>query len=283
MKKSLLFIVFPLLLMITGLFILKRSSEPQQQHEILVTIAPYKKIVEELVDHQIKVKTLIPESADPHGYEPNAKELVSLFQTKLWFTIGEPFEEQLLPILKKNNLQIKAIDLKENISLLKSCCSHHGDDLHFWMSPKIVKAQLNHIADSLKNQWPEKAELIDKNLERLNLEFIDLDLFLITTLNEKKDSYLLTSHPAFGYFCHDYGLKQLSIETEGGDPSAKEFTDLLSLVKENHIQNIYTQKQHNTKASEILAKEMNLSCIEVNPYAEDYFDNLRHFGKVLGE
>ena len=69
--------------------------------EVLVTIAPHKYFIERLMDHQVEVKGLVPEVADPHGFEPTAKDLLNLFEAKVWFLSGEPFEEHFIPILKK--------------------------------------------------------------------------------------------------------------------------------------------------------------------------------------
>jgi zinc transport system substrate-binding protein len=36
---------------------------------------------------------------------------------------------------------------------------------------------------------------------------------------------VLVSHPAFGYFCKDYDLEQISIEVEGKEPRPKDVSE----------------------------------------------------------
>ncbi|MCH9634262.1 MAG: High-affinity zinc uptake system binding-protein ZnuA [Chlamydiae bacterium] len=284
MKKNIILTFFVGLLTIGSLLFIsqnKHSSKP----EVLVTIAPYKYFVERLTENKVRVKNLVPEVADPHGFEPATKELVDLFSAKIWFLSGEPFEKQFTPILKKNNPQIDIVSLDGHVDLLKvSCCSHHHvDDLHFWMSPKIAKMQCQTIARLLKEHFPEYEETVDRQLEILNVDFERLDAYLSDQLKNKEGMSFLVSHPAFGYFAKEYHLHQLALENEGQDPTPRELSDLLIKIKENQIQNLYVQKQYNYKASEQLAKSEHLNLIEINPYAENYFENMREFGSHLGD
>lgn len=290
MNKRLYFIISLALLTISSLFFIPKSKKAQTP-EVLVTIAPHKYFVERLMDHSVHVKNLVPQEADPHGFEPSAKELIGLFSAKLWFLSGEPFEEQFIPIIKKNDPNLEIVDLKGNIETLKvSCCHHHHghdhhhqpEDLHFWMSPKIAKMQCQKIAYKLKESFPEKSELIDQKLIELNLDFDRLDAYLTNQLKDKEGSSFLVSHPAFGYFAKQYHLHQLALENEGQDHSPREFAELLTAIDDEQIKSLYVQKQYNYKASKQLAGSKNLQLVEVNPYAENYFENLHDFGEHLG-
>lgn len=155
--------------------------------------------------------------------------------------------------------------------------------MHFWMSPQVMQLQVQEMAIALKGLYPEKAELIDTRLQELNLEFEEYDSIIKEQTEKTKSHYLLVSHPAFGYFCRDYGFEQLALENETQDPSPKELAELYNLIKENNIQKIYVQKQHNYKLAKMTADNLNLTMVEVNPYKENYFDNLRSFSQELGQ
>lgn len=284
-KKFLLLFLIPLLI-ISGSFF-SSKKQPQKQPEILVTIAPYKYFIEKLTDSSVPVHNLVPEEADPHGFEPSAKELVRLFSAKAWFLVGEPFENQFLPIIQRNDPQLQVFHLNQVVSnKLNLKCSHHNhqvEDMHFWMSPQVMRLQVQEIAKVLKELYPDKSELIETRLQDINLEFEEYDLLLKEQAQKTKSHYLLVSHPAFGYFCRDYGFRQLALENETQDPSPKELTQLYDLIKEKNIQKIYVQKQHNYKLAKMTADHMNLSMVEVNPYKENYFENLRFFSQELAK
>lgn len=282
-KKFLIFFLIPLLIISGSFFSLKKT--PSSKPEVLVTIAPYKYFVEKLTDKSVEVYNLVPEEADPHGFEPSAKELMRLFAAKAWFTVGEPFESQFLPIIQKNDPDLKVYNLGDAVDQKLSLkCSHHGhsvEDMHYWMSPKVMRAQVDRIAIALKEVYPEKAEVIDQRLVEINQEFDLYEQLIQDQIKKVKSHYLLVSHPAFGYFCRDYGLEQIALENETQDPSPKEISELYNTIQQKDIQTIYVQKQHNYKLAKMTAEQMDLTMVEVNPYKEHYFDNLNHFCQEL--
>lgn len=283
MKKKFLFTFFVVFLIIFSFFYISKNKTTKNP-DLLTTIAPYKYFIDRLTEHSLEVKNLVPEASDPHGYEPSAKELVALFSAKAWFLIGEPFEDHFLPILKRNNPKIRAVKLYDQLQTLELKCPHHHhvEDLHFWMSPQKMQSQVTLIAEELKQLFPEKSEQIARNLELINDDFKSLDSHFKSKLKELNTSHLLVSHPAFGYFCEDYHLKQMALENETQDPSPKELSELLNQIQKQNIHRIYVQKQHNYKMAQLVSESLNLEMVEINPYAENYFENLHDFADHLG-
>ena len=98
-------------------------------------------------------------------------------------------------------------------------------------------------------------------------------------VSNKKASTLLVSHPAFGYFCRDYGFKQLSIEVEGKDPTPKRLHDLMQLAKKEQIAKVYAEPQYSDKGAQLISKEIGARVVVVDPYREDVVANLMHLAK----
>ena len=76
---------------------------------------------------------------------------------------------------------------------------------------------------------------------------------------------ILVSHPAFGYFCQDYHLVQLSIEMEGKEPLPQHVTEILSLAKHYAIQAVLVEPQYSNKGAELIAKRLGLPTHSVDP------------------
>jgi len=85
----------------------------------------------------------------------------------------------------------------------------------------------------------------------------------------------MVSHPAYTYFCSDYGLQQFSIERHGSEPGAQAVTELLQEARQKRIRRIIVQPQHSSKGAALLARTLDAEIVEVDPFAEDYFDNMR--------
>jgi zinc transport system substrate-binding protein len=89
------------------------------------------------------------------------------------------------------------------------------------------------------------------------------------------------SHPAFGYYCQEFGLKQLSIEYEGKDPLPQDIVQTLEEAKKSKVRAVFIQKQYNNKGAELIAEKLGLPVYLVDPYAEEYFENLRFITSLI--
>jgi zinc transport system substrate-binding protein len=98
-----------------------------------------------------------------------------------------------------------------------------------------------------------------------------LDSQLQQTLEPVKNQVLLVSHPAFGYFCRDYSLLQLSIEFDGKEPCPKHLEQLLNHKRPDIA---IALPQHNNKGVRMMAKNLHLPIKVIDPYSYDYFETM---------
>lgn len=251
---------------------------------VLVSIDPQKFFVQQIAQDSVDIVVLVPPGASPHSFEPTAKQLILASRANLWFSIGEPFEKKALVVLKSHNQNIDVIDTKKNVSLLKgSCCRHCLDDIdtHIWLSPKRSKIQALTIKEALVKHFPENKDFYEKNYTQLISDLDLLDNDIKASFENNPTKVILVSHPAFGYYCDDYHLKQLSIEIEGKDPSPKQLTELLKLARSLNIKAIYAQEQYQTKGAYLMAKELDAKVYIVDPYSSDYINNLRKITQLF--
>jgi zinc transport system substrate-binding protein len=260
-----------------------------EERLVLVSTAPYVEILKELSGDAIQTELLVPAGFSSHTYEPTARQILKASQAKVWFTIGELFEKKAADAIKSHNPSFRTVDLRQGLPLLYDECGHHHHhdmqhaDPHIWMSPKMMQEQAKVMAKTLQEVFPELKENIEGRLPLLIHKLENLDHFIKQELSKKPNPFLVVSHPAYGYFCRDYHLKQLAIEHEGKDPTAKQLTTLIAFIKEQHIHTIFTQKQYSTKAAEFIAKEVGAGLILLDPYAQDYFANMRTIAERISK
>jgi zinc transport system substrate-binding protein len=257
-----------------------------ENNMVLVTVAPYVEIIEMLTDKSVQCELVVPPGASFHDYEPTPKQMLRAQKAKIWFGIGEPFEQKVSAFLLKHNPQFMYIDLREGVQLLTSSCSHHGHesyDPHMWLSPQIMEQQTKTIAHALVKAFPECTGTIEKNLPLILQKLSDLDAELRKLFANKHDLVVLVAHPAYGYFCDAYGIKQLSIEHDGKEPTAKQLTHLIVEAKKLHIHRVFTQGQYPSKGAILVAHEIDAQVISLQPYAQNYFEAMREIGKQFSE
>lgn len=252
--------------------------------KVIVTVAPTKFIVERIAGDKVIVEKFVPAGASPHSFEPTSRQLLEASKGVLWFRIGEGFEGRTLDVFKGKT---KIINLRDGLPLIcgKSCQCHPQDphDPHIWLSTRLLKIQSKTIAQALSELLPDSKPLFESNLAELTAELDILDDEIKAMVAASPRKYILVTHPAFGYFCRDYGLTQLSIEFEGKEPTPRQMTDLLQLAREQKIDRIFLEPQHNTKGGLRIASELNIPTFWLDPYKENVLENLKTIAKAFTE
>ncbi len=236
------------------------------------------------------VKTVVPPGANPHAFEPTSLQVTEMARGQLWFRIGEPFEEKILPIIQGRNKNFVAQDLREGISLIEeghalacSHCSMDHFDRHIWLSPKLASIQAEGIARVLGEKFPEQKDFFTANLKELQTELSGLDVEIAALLESVKERVILVSHPAFGYFCKDYDFEQLSVEYEGKDPRPKHLEQVLQKAISHGAELALALPQYNNKGAQLIAEKLHVPVHLIDPYSPDYFETLRKLANLIAD
>lgn len=275
------------------LFGCSRSSDPAPENKkplVLVSIAPYKSLTERIAGGALAVQTIIPPRSNPHAFEPTSRQVMEISHGQIWFRIGEPFEEKILPLLVESSPALYIADLRDGIELKPADedhkCSHFSNehlDRHIWLSPKLAAIQAKHIAEVLIEQFPQYEERFAKNLQNCLAELLLLDQEIQQLLAPLQERSFIVSHPAFGYFCREYGLEQLSVEQEGKDPRPRHLKEMLAKARKTHAAIALALPQHNNKGAQVIASQMKVPIRMIDPYSADYFDTMRNLARMIAE
>ena len=166
-----LFCLFP------GLNQLNAGDKFQQPIEIFVSILPQAYFVEQIGGSRVSVDVLVAPGKSPATYMPTPEQMARLSKAKLFFRIGVPFEEVLIPKIKKNSPNISIIDTRKGIRLRSFADGEdrefaddhhheaHGRDPHIWLSPLLVRRQAKTICDAFIQLDPDGASAYRSNLK----------------------------------------------------------------------------------------------------------------------
>jgi zinc transport system substrate-binding protein len=255
---------------------------------VLVSVAPYLYFVERIAGDTVTARSLVPPNANPHIYEPTPKEVQQLRQAALWIRLEDPSDKKAYTVLKEQNPEMRIVNVAEGIALLPLCghhCSTHeeGKDMHIWLSPKLAAVQAKHIAQALSLLNPKHKERYESALALFLSELSNVDAHIAKLLAPKKESAILVSHPAFAYFCQDYGIEQFSIEVEGREPLPQDITQLLRIAKEYKITSVIVEPQYSSKGAQMVAENLGLPMYVIDPYSENYLENLEYIAQVIAK
>lgn len=268
----------------------KKNLTPENKKPlILVSIAPYRFLTEQIAGEGFEVQTVVPAAANPHSFEPTAKQVAEMARSQVWFRIGEPFEGKILPILLRHNTGLAVQDLRDGLELIaegnlscKHCCMDHFDR-HIWLSPKMAGIQAAMIERRLSERFPEQKELFQKNLALLLLNLGALDREIQEILKPVEKRLILVSHPAFGYFCKEYDFEQLSVEYEGKDPRPKHLEEILKQAVSESMEVALALPQYNNKGAQLIAEKLHMPVHLIDPYSAEYFETMRKLAHLIAE
>jgi zinc transport system substrate-binding protein len=284
-------IIFSILILLLSVGCNQKVEKDGTRPRVLTSIPPYAYFVQRIAGDRVEIQMIVPPGTDPHVFEPTPAEVDRASKGQLWLKIGEPFESKMAKVIKERNPALKLLDLWQEIPLEKGChhCDHaHGDDFdgldrHLWLSPKIAQKQAVMIARELIRINPSHQAEYEKNLKDFLNDLDALDGEIEKLLAPLSKQAILVTHPAFTYFCRDYDLVQLSIDSEGKDPLPQHLTELLKQVKELKISSVITQPQYGMKGANLMAKELGLQVTSIDPYSTDYLSNLRTLAHLVAD
>lgn len=285
MKKFFLFILNLLLLTACG-----NRTQTSDKPLIMVSIEPLRYFTEIIAGDKFEVESMVPEGSNPEFYDPTPQQIISLTKSKAFLRIGFiGFEQTWTDRLQKNSPDTPFFDLSENVDLIyedNSSQQHHahihGIEPHIWSSTQNAYIIARNICNALCSIDQTNAGFYKKNLEIL-IETIRETDQIVRTYLQKAHHVFLIYHPALSYFARDYGLTQLCIEKDGKEPSPAYLQKLIHLCEEKNVGVIFIQQEFDTRNATLIAQELNIPSIQINPLNYKWKDELIHIAKSLTE
>jgi len=189
---------------------------------IAVTTPVMGSLVRDLVGDAARVRVVMPNGADPHEYQPSAKDAEALSSAQLVVENGLGLEEGLEDALAGAREDgIPVFTATDHVTLREvgegeASGAHDGDeeqadreqgskDPHVWMDPLAMRAVVAALAPVVKQELgvdvsPRAADL-GARLETLNAELEDS----LAAIPQGR-RLLVTGHESMGYFADRYGF-----------------------------------------------------------------------------
>ncbi|GAB4281496.1 MAG: zinc ABC transporter substrate-binding protein [Candidatus Rifleibacteriota bacterium] len=283
-------------------FILGNSVLAEEKVSLFVSIPPQRFFLRQLTDNMFEINVMVGPGMSPATYEPLPQQMAKLSRAKIFFSIGLPFEKGLLKKMKSVAPAVKIVatdaGIKKRMMTAGEEYEHEGaghvhgkncrheagtPDPHIWLDPDLVKIQADNMAGALMETFPDKAEIIRKNLVKFKEKLTSLSEEIVKTFEPFRGKTILVFHPAFGYFTDKAGLIQKAIEIEGKDPSPRQMVEIIREAKAENVKIIFVQKQFSSRAAETIARSVDGMVIAVDPLEEDYFACIDKLTKAFTE
>jgi zinc transport system substrate-binding protein len=272
---------------------------------VMASILPLADFAEHIGGNRVKVSVMIPPGGNPHTYEPTPDQLKGLSRAKLYIKVGTrlEFEEAWLDKLVSMNKKMAVCDSSRNVVLIEmegkdyheagyrhreeahrnEKRHHEGTDPHIWLSPKNAVIMVENIKNSLMAIDSKNRDYYQRNAERYQRELQSLDQEVRKRLLPLKNRAFIVFHPAWGYFARDYGLKEMNIEHDAKEPTARQIAHVIEEARKNKIRIIFASPQFSQKSARVIAREMKGRVEFIDPLAGGYSANIRRVTDIFVE
>jgi zinc transport system substrate-binding protein len=255
-------------------------------NSIYVSIVPLEFFAERVGGPNVTVRSLVGPGQSPATYEPTAKQMADLAESKVFFTVGVPIETQLVPRVRSGFPSVEIVDVRDGMPLADievvrlvddsdgGAGHDHEADPHVWLSPRLARTIAGNMSKTLSRIDPAHAVEYQRNYQSLVQELDRLDAELTQLFAPLRGKELVVFHPAYGYLANEYGLKQVAIEAGGVNPGSRRLVQLISRARSRGVKAIFVQPQFSSTAAEAVAEEIGAEVILLDPLSREYVENM---------
>ncbi len=307
--------------LIVGLFfVLPSPLTAETAPQVYVSIYPIYEIAERIGGERLAIHQVVPDGAEPHGYEPTPREVAGLEGAAAFVYVGlglEAWGERGARIVAEQGGRV--IKLGDHVELREyrghhhdhqeedshdhdedSHDHHHGQyDNHIWLDFENMKITAEILTDLFIDLEPEGEEEFIAARNKVKQKLDELDAAYQEGLEDLKHDTIIVSHAAFGYLADSYGLKQISVTgiSPEEEPSSRVIADLIEAAQASGVNYIFLETLASPRTVEVIAEEAGLEILTLNPVeglrtedreqSRDYFSimhsNLENLKQALGE
>jgi zinc/manganese transport system substrate-binding protein len=243
---------------------------------VVVTTEVLGSIVDDLVEGAADVHTLMGSGADPHSWQPSARDSEVLFAADLIVANGLDLEEGLAGVLEQAEADgVTLFHAADHVKLRASADvdgdhaednGHGSGDPHFWLDPlamRDVVVALEPVMTSAGVDIGDRAASTVADLEALDQQVRE-------RLSGVPDAQrrLVTGHGALGYFADAYDFEIVGTVVPGlssaDEPSARDIAALVEAIRAVDAPVIFTDVGTPQSMAEAVAAETGASLVELD-------------------
>ncbi len=274
----------------TMLLMIGASQTRAAELRIGVTLHPYYSFVAHIVDDRAEIIPLIDSDSNPHGYAPQANDMIRMTSMDVLIVNGIGHDSWAFEILDAAGMKDKLplIYANDGVSLIPIAGDSSGEKIvnpHTFISTTAAIQQIYLIARSLGELDPDNAKFYRDNarqyaldIRKLRAEFdekitgADLSKFRVATM-----------HSGYDYILQELGLQVTAViePRHGVEPTARQLADTIDRINAAHVNVLFAEKYFASKLSDTIrdatgVKMYSISHISSGPYTpEKFIDEMR--------
>ena len=253
------------------------SKGSEGKKRIVVTYSILGSLVKDVVGDRADVVVMMPNGADPHEWEPSAKDIAQLDTADLIVRNGLDLEggmkhaldraagQGVTTFVASDHITVRTVGQGEGLPNGDPDQSVGAKDPHLWMDPLTLKDVITALGPALAARGIDASAgvtTVADELTTLNNE-VSTILAAVPAANRN----LVTGHESLGYFANRYGFKLVgaiipSLTTQAG-ASAAALSQLATKVRQLHVKAIFTELGTPPQVAEAIGSETGVKVVDL--------------------
>jgi zinc/manganese transport system substrate-binding protein len=273
----------------------------QERMPVVATFSILGEMVAKVGGKHVEVTTLVGPEGDAHVYQPTPADAAQVAKARTVFENGLGFEGWLARLIRSSGYKGELVTVTKGVSTIAPGDAHAhagGDrrapDPHAWQDLANALGYVANIKDGLCRVDGVRCAHYAYNAGAYQAEIAVLHAEIKSRLRAIAPDRrkVITSHDAFGYFGHAYGVTFLApqgLSTES-EPSAKVVARLIDQIRREKVKALFVDSISDPRLVEQIARETGVkvggtlysdALSKRGGPASTYLDMMRHNAKMI--
>jgi zinc transport system substrate-binding protein len=249
---------------------------------VAASFYPLAFVAEQIGGGDVRVVNLTSPGVESHDLELTPRQVAEIAAADL-VVYERGFQPSVDEAVDQN-----AGDARVEVTEVVPLEDEHGDlagDPHVWLDPTLLARIADAVADGLAAAVPASADAFRERAEALVAELADLDEEFSTGLGQCERNVVVTTHEAFGYLAHRYGLEMVGISglSPDAEPSPARLAEVGEVIADEGVTTVFYERLVSPAVAETLADDLGVVTAVLDPIEgltdetedEDYFTLMR--------
>lgn len=249
------------------------SAAAPAQLAVTASFYPFEYVAEQVGKNLVTVTDLTQPGAEPHDLELSPKQVAGIGESDLLI-----FQKGFQPAVDAALQTVTPKRTVDTASFLTLRPAEHEEgeeddhehgalDPHTWLDPNNMVTVTEHVRDAFAEAMPAGKDTFTANADALIAQLKGLDNDFRTGLASCQRKVFITSHEAFGYLAHRYGLEQVGISGIEPDtePTGARIAAVQKLAKANGVTTIFFETLVSPTVANSIAGDLHLATDVLDP------------------
>ena len=238
-----------LILFLVGVLTSCGSSAGNGRESVVAAFYPLAFAAERVGGSEFDVENLTPPGSEPHDLELAPKTVARIETADVVLFLSHGFQPAVEAAVKEARGRL--VDVLAGLPL-------RAADPHVWLDPILFARIVERIGNVLHDS---------ARADRLFADLHELDRSYRSGLSQCARREIVTSHSAFGYLAHRYGLMQVPITgiSPESEPTARQLADVVELVRRTHATTIFFETLVSPRLARTVAREVGARTAVLDP------------------